>query len=514
MNRLRKLVQVAAALVMVGAAAACSAGSSTVAAAGVLVVGSLLGPGSLAPTPATGGSIDQFFLAMVYDRLLETDPESTDVVAGLATEWGYSDDKKSFDITLREGVEFSDGTPVDAEAVKLNLERNFAQTKLGQITSVTSVDVLSPTELRLTMGHESAWLPQQLAGFSGFMVSPQAFAATDDVSGDPVGSGPYRITSNVPGSEIVFEKNPDYWNDERGFYDTIRVKYFKTAVSMNQALQSGSIKVAARTALTDVASLKKDEGIEVEVAPSLAIFHVQFNTVRPALKDPRVRQAFNFALDRAALAEAATAGIGEPVNGLFPSEYAYSMPATQPMFPYDPDRARALLADAGETNPEIDCVTYAGSGYEQAAPYIIEQLEAVGFTVNLKVTELSEATGSFYNGDDTAKAAEAPDCFFTTFPGLLTPRDSLNAEYGMSVYNNGHAEYVDPALLAELETTYDEAGRKALVEQIELAHAENPGMANMYTKPKAFSHDPSVQAGVPNLLEFDIDMASLRPAKD
>ena len=84
----------------------------------------------------------------------------------------------------------------------------------------------------------------------------------------------------------------------------------------------------------------------------------------------------------------------------------------------------------------------------------------------------------------------------------------------MSVYNNGHAEYVDPALLAELETTYDEAGRKALVEQIELAHAENPGMANMYTKPKAFSHDPSVQAGVPNLLEFDIDMASLRPAKD
>ena len=125
--------------------------------------------------------------------------------------------------------------------------------------------------------------------------------------------------------------------------------------------------MAARTALTDVASLKKDEGIEVEVAPSLAIFHVQFNTVRPALKDPRVRQAFNFALDRAALADAATAGIGEPVNGLFPSEYAYSMPATQPMFPYDPDRARALLADAGETNPEIDCVTYAGSEEEDFA---------------------------------------------------------------------------------------------------------------------------------------------------
>jgi peptide/nickel transport system substrate-binding protein len=514
MTRVRKFAQLVVALVMVGAAGACGSGGSSAAADGELVVGSLLGPGSLDPTQATGGSIDQFFLAMVYDRLLEIDPETTDVVAGLATEWGYSDDKKSFDITLREGVEFSDGTPVDAEAVKLNLERNFKQTKLGQITSVKSVEVVSPTQLRLTMGHESAWLPQQLAGFSGFMVSPAAFADTDDVSGDPVGSGPYRIKSNVPGLEIVFEKNPDYWNDERGFYDTIRVKYFKTAVSMNQALQSGSIQVAARTALTDVATLEKDQDLEVEVAPSLAIFHVQFNTVRPALKDPRVRQAFNFALDRAALAEAATGGLGEPVNGLFPTEYAYSLPATEPLFPYDPDRARALLADAGEENPEIDCVTYSGSGYEQAAPYIIEQLEDVGFKVNLEVTELSEATGSFYNGDDTAKAAEAPDCFFTTFPGLLTPRDSLNAEYGMSVYNNGHAEYVDPALLAELETTYDEAGQKALVEQIELEHAENPGMANMYTKPKAFSHDPSVQAGVPNLLEFDIDMASLRPAED
>lgn len=514
MNRLRKLVQLAVALVMVGVAGACSAEGSQGEADGELVVGSLLGPGSLDPTQATGGSIDQFFLGMVYDRLLETDPETTEVVAGLATEWGYSKDRKSFDLTLREGVEFSDGTPVDAEAVKLNLERNFAQTKLGQITSVKTVDVVSPNQLRLTMAHESAWLPQQLAGFSGFMVSPKAFAATDDVSGTPVGSGPYRITSNVPGSEIVFERNPDYWNDERGFYDTIRVKYFKTAVSMNQALQSGSIQVAARTALTDVETLKNDEDVQVEVAPSLAIFHVQFNTVRPALKDPRVRQAFNFALDRAALAEAATAGISEPVNGLFPSEYEYSVPATEPMFPYDPDRARALLAEAGEASPELDCVTYSGSGYEQAAPYIIEQLEAVGFKVNLEVTELSEATGSFYNGDDMAKAAEAPDCFFTTFPGLLTPRDSLNAEYGMSVYNNGHAEYVDPALLAELETTYDEAGRKALVEQIELAHAENPGMANMYTKPKAFAHDSSVQAGIPNLLEFDIDMASLRPAED
>jgi ABC-type transport system substrate-binding protein len=511
MNHLRKIAQSAAVLVMIGVAAACSAGTSSTSADGELVVGSLLGPGSLDPTQATGGSIDQFFLAMVYDRLLETDPETTDVVAGLATEWGYSKDKKAFDITLREGVEFSDGTPVDAEAVKLNLERNFKQTKLGQITSVKTVDVVSPTQLRLTMGHESAWLPQQLAGFSGFMVSPEAFATTDDVSSEPVGSGPYRIRSNVPGSEIIFEKNPDYWNDERGFYDTIRVRYFKTAVSMNQALQSGSIKVAARTALTDVASLQKDDDLKVQVAPSLAIFHVQFNTVRPALKDARIRQAFNFALDREALAEAATDGLSEPVNGLFPSEYVYSMPSTQPLFPYDPEKARALLAAAGEKSPEIECVTYAGSGYEQAAPYIIEQLEAVGFKVELEVTELSEATGSFYNGDDTAKAAEAPDCFFTTFPGLLTPRDSLNAEYGMSVYNNGHAEYVDPALLAELETTYDEAGRLALVEKIELEHAKNPGMANMYTKPKAFSYDPSIEVGVPNLLQFDIDMASLRP---
>lgn len=514
MNRVRRLAQLAVALVMVAVAAACGGGSSSNSADGELVVGSLLGPGSLDPTQATGGSIDQFFLAMVYDRLLEIDPKTTDVVEGLATEWGYSEDKKSFDITLREGVTFSDGTPVDADAVKLNLERNFAQTKLGQITSVAAVEIISPTELRLVMARESAWLPQQLAGFSGFMVSPKAFASTDDVSSNPVGSGPYRIKTNVPGSEIVFEKNPDYWNADRGFYDTIRVKYFKTAVSMNQALQAGSINVAARTPLTDVASLEKDKNLTVEVAPSLAIFHVQFNTVRPALKDPRVRQAFNLALDRDALAEAATGGLSEPVNGLFPSEYDFSLPEGDPLFPYDPDAARALLADAGQKNPELECVTYTGSGYEQAAPYIIEQLEAVGFTVNLEVTELSEATGSFYNGNDTAKASAAPDCFFTTFPGLLTPRDSLNAEYGKSVYNNGHAEYVDPALLAELEVTYDEAGQKSLVEEIERAHAENPGMANLYTKPKAYALDPSVQAGEPNLLQFDIDMASLRPAKD
>ncbi|WP_375001662.1 ABC transporter substrate-binding protein [Aeromicrobium sp. CTD01-1L150] len=513
MNRLRTSARAAVVVAVLILAAACGGGGgSSSSSSEKLVVGSLLSPSSLDPTQVTGGS-DHFFLRMVYDRLLETDPESGEVVAGLATEWGYSEDKMSFDMTLREGVEFSDGTPVDAEAVKANLERNFELTKLGQITSVESVEVVSPTEVSLKMKDESAWIAEQLASNSGFMVSPKAFEANDDVSGAPVGSGPYVIKSNVPGSQITYEKNPDYWNDDRGFYETIDLKFFKNAVSMNQALQSGSIQVGARTALTDVDTLKKDDNLEVEVHPSLAHYHVQFNTVKPAMEDPRVRRAFNFALDREALAEPATDGLGEATQSLFPPAFEYSTDALQSAFDHDPDQARDLLADAGQEDLELECVTYTGSGYETSAPYIIEQLEEVGITVNLEVTELSEAMGAFYSGDDTAKAAKGPDCYFTSWPGQPSVRDTINAEYGKTIYNNGHYETVDFGLLEELETAYELEDRKALVEEIELESYEDPVMANMYTKPKAFTHAKSVTGHEPNLLEFDIDMAALRPAE-
>jgi ABC-type transport system substrate-binding protein len=490
---------------------ACGSGGSAAAPSDKLVVGSVLTPSSLDPVHVTGGN-DPFFLRFVYDRLLETDLETGEVIPGLATKWGYSEDKMSFSLTLREGVEFSDGTPVDAEAVKLNLERAFKMTKLGHITSVKSVEVVGPHELKLVMAHESAWLAEQLAHNSGFMVSPKAFASTDDVSTHPIGSGPYRIKENVPNSRIVFEKNPDYWNDERGHYPTIELQFFKNAVTLNQALQAGRVQVAARTALTDVKTLQKDPDLVVEVNPSLALYHVQFNTTRPAFADPRVRQAFAYALDREALAAAATDGLGEPTQSLFPPSYEYSNDEMQHMFDYDPDKARALLKAAGKEEVEVHCVTYTGSGYETSAPYIIEQVEAVGFKIDLDIMELPEAMAAFYNGDDLAAATKGPDCNFTSWPGQPTPRDAIQAEYGKSVYNNGHHEYVDFDLLDQLERAYDTPTRIALVQQIELEAAKDPMMANLYTKPQTFAHTKDVTGFKSNLLEFDIDVPSLRPA--
>lgn len=500
---------------LVAALAACGSGggSSQSGDASKLTVGSLLMPSSLDPVHVTGGH-DMTFSRLIYDRLLETDPSTGQVKEGLATDWGYSDDGTSFHLTLREGVKFSDGTPVDAEAVKANLERNFEMTKLGLITSVESVEVVSPTELKLTMADESKWLAEQLAHNSGYMVSPAAFEGTDDVSGNPIGSGPYRIASNVSGSQIVFEKNPDYWNDDRGFYETIDLKFFKTPVSMNQALQSGQIQVAARTALTDIDSLSKAQDIEVEVDPSLAHYHVQFNMASPVMKDLRVREAFNYALDRDALAEAGTAGYGEPTQSMYPSDSEYSNEETQSLWSYDPDRAKQLLADAGYADGvELSCVTYTGSGYETSSPYILEQLEAVGIKVDLEVSELSEVMAKFYKGGDIAAAEQAPDCYFTSWPSQPTPRDTFNAEFGKSIYNVGHAEVVDFDLLAEFERTLDHEQRVKLAHEIQVAAAENPNMANMFTKPKAFAHHTSVQPHEPNLLEFDIDMAALRPAE-
>nr|WP_260173611.1 ABC transporter substrate-binding protein [Nocardioides albus] len=444
---------------------------------------------------------------------METDPETGDVVPGLATDWGYSKDKKSFHLTLREGVEFSDGTPVDAEAVKANLDRAFEMTKLGHVTSVEEVRVVGPYMLELTMAHESAWLAEQLAYNSGYIVSPKAFDHVGDVSVDPIGSGAYRVAEYLPGYRIVFERNPDYWNPERGHYPIIEMDFFKNQVTLNQALQAGRVEVASRILLTDVASLSKDDTLAVAVEPSLAHFHIQFNTTRPALADPRVRRAINYALDRKTLAAAATNGVGEPTESLFPPAYEYSNDELQSMYGYDPRKARQLLDNAGVEEVDLECVTYTGSGFEASSPYIIEQLAKVGINIHLDIMELSEAMAAFYNGDDLSAAKNGPDCNFTSWPGQPTPRDAIQAEYGKSVYNNGHHEYADFGLLDRLERTYDHEERVELVRRIELEASLDPMMANLYTKPQVFAYRKGVAGFTDDLLEFDLDLADLRPAE-
>src|SRR5690606_37751583 len=238
------------------------------------------------------------------------------------------------------------------------------------------------------------------------------------------------------------------------------------------------------------------------------------NMASPKLEDKRVREAFNYALDRDALAKAGTAGHGEATQSMYPPASEYSSDETQSVFSYDPDKAEQLLADAGYADGiELKCVTYTGSGYETSSPYILEQLEAVGIKVDLEVSELSEVMAKFYKGGDMAAARKAPDCYFTSWPSQPTPRDTFNAEYGKSIYNVGHAEVVDFDLLDEFEKTLDPDERVKLAHRIQIEAAKNPNMANLFTKPKAFAHRENVEPHEPNLLAFDIDMAALRPAE-
>lgn len=512
MRRWKAGVGLLAALVMTVALSACGGddggGSS---ASGTLKAGSAITPSSLDPIHSTSG-VDYAYLNLLYDRILETDRETGDITPGLAVEWGYSDDKMTFDLKLREGVTFSDGTPVDAEAVKANLERGFDTVKVGPIVGVESVEVLSDTELRLHMNKKNGWLPYQLSGYAGYIVSPKAFESAEDVTPAPVGSGPYRLKSNSPGSQIVLEKNPDYWNEERGFFDQIEVKFYKTPVSINQALESGAIDVQMRTAFDDVETLKKNDDLVVEINPSLAVYHIQFNPVREGLKDPRVRQAFAYALDRESLAKEATAGLGEASGSIFPPGYKFSSERAQTMFAYDPDKAKQLLKEADKTEVELNCVTYTGSGFETAAPFILEDLAEVGIKVNLDTMANSEAIAAFAKGADVEAAKKAPDCMFNTWPGQPTPRDTLRIEYSKDgIWNLGAQDYMSQEKLDSLDEVFEEDEQVALVHELEESTFDNPMMANLYTKPLAVAYRKSVTGYEPDILHFDMDLALFRP---
>ena len=157
---------------------------------------------------------DQNWLAPVYERLIWQSTE-VELEPGLATEWGFVDDL-TFEMTLREGVTFTDGTPFDADAVKANIER--AKTVEGSgviayLASVETVEVVDATHVRFLLNKPDATLPMQFATRPGMMMSP-AFMEDPDVDIAAVGTGPFVLTEYLVGDRAIFERNPDHWNPD------------------------------------------------------------------------------------------------------------------------------------------------------------------------------------------------------------------------------------------------------------------------------------------------------------
>jgi peptide/nickel transport system substrate-binding protein len=450
------------ALAVVAALAAVPAGAQT------LRFGLAEDPDVLDPTLART-FVGRVVFAALCDKLFDVD-EKLNIVPQLATSYEWSADRKALTIKLRRGVTFHDGEKFDAAAVKFNIERhkNMAgSNRRGELAPVTGVDVVDESTARLNLSAPFSPLLAALADRAGMMVSPKAAQAEGDKFGaKPICSGPFRFVERVAQDKIVLERYPNYWN--KGEIHLDRVIYLPIVDSTVRLanLRSGQLDIIERMAGSDVPSLKTDSRFKVARITEIGYQGITINVGKsdlaqknPLGKDARVREAFELALDREGIVQVAMDGEADVGNQwVAPTNAYYSK--NVPIPKRDVARAKALLAEAGVTNPSFTLVTPTTSDAQKIAQIVQAMVKDAGFDVKIQSTEFATSLDMADKGQFEA--------YVLAWSGRADPDGNLYS-FDFCKAPLDYAGYCKPEvdeLLNRSRSALDPAERKKIYEQI------------------------------------------------
>ena len=396
----------AAALVPVLAVSACGGDSKAGSSTSGSKVGESLTFGAVAapPTlnPATSDPAYTSVLQWAYDPLIQMKPDGTFAPA-LAVKWGYvGEGNKTYELTLRDGVKFSDGEALNAEAVKTYLDYERSQktgSVAGLLGTIESVNVTGPLTLQIKLKTSDPGLTFNFAqGFgAGFIASPKAVASAGSLDKGTAGAGPYMLDAakTVANDHYAFVPNPNYWNKEAQHWRQVTVRVIPNPSSMVQAMRAGQVQAAVGDATTLAAA--KGAGLTV-TAPPQALTGINLvdrkGSVSKAMGDVRVRQALNYAVDRKAIAKAL---YGDEKLALsqyaLPGSAGYDE-ALNNKYPHDVAKAKQLLAEAGYADGlTVEALSVNLLGLDKVTQAIAGQLKEAGVT--LKLTTQANANDYF-----------------------------------------------------------------------------------------------------------------------
>ena len=356
-TRVRKrLAAGVAAIAIVGAMlAGCSAPSEDGGTAGerhAVTFGLDRAPYSMDPYRAALGGAFMAYLDPVYDTLVRMEPDGT-FTPGLAEEWEYVTPRE-FRMTLREGLTFhTSGNPLDAEAVKANLDRLLTVT--GPMTSelandYESTDVIDERTVAVNLSGPNPDLERIFSQVLGMMVDPAAFDDPDALALAPAGAGPYVLDEarTVPDDTYVYTRTEGYWDEEAFPFDDLTLRVYTDRNAMLSALESGVATIGYGS--PDNVDAAEGFGLEVASLPVNVMTLVLTDRERPEspLSNEKLRQAINYAVDREAILETVYRGQGVTTTQLFLEGPGTGFDAElDENFAYDPKRARELVEEAG-----------------------------------------------------------------------------------------------------------------------------------------------------------------------
>ena len=320
----------------------------------------------------------------------------------LATSWEVLDGGTRYRFHLRQGVRFHDGTPFDAEAVAFNFRRvidpdfeyfyeRASALRGSPFRHLTEVEVVDDATVDLVLDRPWGLFLSQLGTFLSpglpLMMSPASVRehGNEGANAHPAGTGPFMVTAIEPGVRIVTERNPDYWDQPLPYLDGITYVVMPEQSTRVFAFESGEVDVVTQLSPDNIERLGEEFQI-VQSPLSNQMWYMAVNVTQPPFDDPRVRQAVNYAIDREAITDDLLRGICIPSDGMaFPTSPLWD---PEPRYPYDPERARQLLAEAGLEDGFETAIRVPTSGSSMLIPvpmaeWIQRDLAQVGIDLEI-----------------------------------------------------------------------------------------------------------------------------------
>jgi peptide/nickel transport system substrate-binding protein len=498
----RRGLAIAAGLALSLLAAACGSTSSTSATSGSSAAAGVSGtlnwewalPTSWDPVTSTAGW-DVHVLGLVYASITTLDPHGN-VAPGLASSWKYAANGKSVTFTLRPGLKFTDGTPLNAAAVKENIERGLKQansTIASELAVISKVEVNSPTSFTLDLAQVDYQVPYLLAGKDGMMVSPAAFKNPGSVPTHPVGAGPFKLTSYVPDSHADLVRNPGYWDASQIHVSNFTVQSITEPEQILAALESGQVNVAY-IAGNQVAAARA-AGFKIAVIPSEVVNELDIQTTTAPFNKPQVVQAINYAINRQAILQVQASGYGAVSYQPFPKGFVGYNAKLADLYPYNPAKAKQLLAQAGYPHG-IKITLDSVSTDDSLAEQLQSQLKAAGITVTIKDIPADTETQYLYLDKTIPFAIDGT-------AGRTSPVEMLDVLYSQQGLMNvdGKAatdsSAVTQALGKALTVPLDSASYATVLQStVATAVQTDPIHIWLYTNPRIFAYSPKV-TGIP-----------------
>jgi peptide/nickel transport system substrate-binding protein len=323
--------------------------------------------------------------------LVRVNREATDVEPDLAERWEISDDGTVYTFHLREGLKFSDGSPLTAKDAKFSLERLRDQegsVMASMFSIVKSIETPDDRTVVITLNQPSAPFLASLAMFSAAVLPEKAVtAAGEEFGNNPVGAGAFMLEEWRRGEVIRLKKNPNYWEAGRVKLDGVEWYFIPNDNTRVLKLQAGEVDAIVFIPFNRVNELSGNPDLQVHLDPSTREDHILINHAHKPLDDVRVRQALYHALDRQAIVDAVTFGHGKVANSFVPAGAMFYNP-DNPDYPHDPEKAKALLKEAGAEGLQLTFLLAAGDSVQDQIGVIVkDQLSKVGVDVQIEKQE-------------------------------------------------------------------------------------------------------------------------------